>query len=100
MSWYISIPVERLTRLHLHFQAPDRVFDSDPRVRVLVDVSPFPGLVGSPIWPHSHFQAFGRGTNSEPGARDKECLWMCLRPPGNKSVFIFFIFNIEKCIEI
>jgi len=69
-------------RLHLHFQAPDKVFDSDPRVRVLVDVSPFPGLAGSPIWPHSHFQAFGRGTNSEPGARDKGCLWMCLRLLG------------------
>jgi len=69
-------------RLHLHFQVPDKVLDSDPRVRVLVDVSPFLGLAEPPIWLHSHFQAFGKGTNFEPGACDKGYLWMCLHPPG------------------
>jgi len=52
-------------------QAPDKVFDSDPRVRVLVDVFLFSGLVGPPIWPHSYFQAFGKGTNFEPRVCDK-----------------------------
>ena len=42
--------VRHFTRLHLHFQVPDRAIGSDPRVRVLVDVSPFPGLVDSYIW--------------------------------------------------
>jgi len=77
-------------RLHLHFQAFNKVFNFDPRVRVLVNISLFPGLVGPPIWPHSHFQAFGKGTNFEPGARDKGCLWMCFYPLGQPSSLIIF----------
>ena len=42
--------MKRPIRLHLHFQVPDKVFDFDPRVKVLVNVSPFPGLVDSHIW--------------------------------------------------
>jgi len=30
----------------------------------------------------SHFLALGKVWDFEPGARDKGCLWMCLRPPG------------------
>jgi len=45
-----SYTMRRLTRLHLHFQVPDRAIGSDTRVRVLVDVSPFPGLADSYIW--------------------------------------------------
>jgi len=55
-------------RLYLYFQIPDKVIDSDPRVRVLVDVSLFPGLVEPPIWLHSHFQALGKVISFEPRA--------------------------------
>jgi len=61
-------------RLYLHFQVPDKVLDSDPRVRVLMDVSPFSGLVEPSIWPHSHFQALGKVTSFELRAYDKGCL--------------------------
>jgi len=60
--------------LYLHFQVPNKVIDSDPRVRVLVDVSLFPGLVQSPIWLHLHFQALGKVSDFELGACDKGCL--------------------------
>jgi len=81
-------------RLHLHFQVPDKVIDSDPRVRVLVDVSLFPGLVEPPIWLHSHFQALGKVTNFEPGARYKGCLWMCLRPLGCRMYASTSVFRL------
>ena len=60
--------VKHPMRLYLYFQIPDKVIDSDPRVRVLVDVSLFPGLVEPPIWLHSHFQALGKVISFEPRA--------------------------------
>jgi len=82
-------------RLHLHFQVPDKVIDSDSRIRILVDVSLFPRLVKPSIWLYSHFQALGKGTNFEPRAHDKGCLWMCLCPPGAYDLFDEFACCIE-----